>query len=281
MNGVLSTDISEQKEKPTNENLKPENEDVVIVDDDDDAIIEESEEYEENDSKKEEIPEEAKGLIRDNMRNKTKKRIIGLVKDVTDLKKSLEDKDRKIEELINAEKRRTYKETEVELNSKLNDIKEKRKSAYESGDYDKLNELDIELMRIGQQAPVIKRQENINPDEYFGSKNPWYRNKGIDIDLKKTRYAIGLSNDIEHDPQYAHLTATQKLDEVAKMTNDAFKSNPYRRSAPTDGITTERQNKDDVVITRDHIEEVKLMYPGKERSFYIKKAKELLKEESI
>ncbi len=274
----LNQDIAVLEEEVVSESVGEESlEEVYVEGEEAEAVVE----------AEEEIPEEAKEMLNPKQKPRTQKRIVNLIKDKTGLTKENEALSQKLEQamadlgtLKEAEQRRTHKETTQEATLKMTDIQERRRAAYEEGDLDKINSIDMEFMQMAQQSQAATNNvNNVDPEEYFKNNNNWYRQEGADIGLKKTRYAQGLSSEVFTESKYSHLSASQKCDLISKKTNDAFKENPYRQAAPTDGVTTVMVPKNKIVVTKDHIDQVKSMFPGKDRNFLIKKAKELLEEE--
>jgi hypothetical protein len=239
-------------------------EDVEVIDDEksDDPIEEKDEE---------ELPDEAKEMIRPNMKNKTQKRIVNLVRDNKELKERLA----RIEA---SEKQRVQKETKLESDTRMQELMERHKEAFEDGDYDAATKINFEIMQAAQNNQLNPNQQsNVNPDKYFSQNNSWYNNSNSDPGLKKTRYAKSLSAEIELDQRYSSWTIEQKLDEVSRQTNAAFKTNAFRDQSPTEGVTRSQVNKNSVSVTKSDISMVKQMYGDLPQNELIKIARELKK----
>ncbi len=237
----------------------------VIVEDE----VKETEEAEEE----EEVLEEAKETTKPKMKNKTQKRIVGLVSKV----KMLENQ---IESLQRSETSRSQQEKTSDFNTQLTEIQTKKREAMESGDYDKVGELDLDLIKLAQSDPKnIAPKKDFNAGTYFSENNQWYNNPNLDPYGKMTAFAEKKSRDLSEDNRYASWTSEQILDEVAKQTSAAFKSNPYKKKSPTDGVTTRQVSKREITVSKDELSLVQEMYPGLTRSEAIKEARALKKQQ--
>ena len=239
-------------------NIEEEDLKVEIEDSDSDEI--EVIYDEEEDSISEDVPEEAKKIINPKMKNKTQKRITGLIKDKGELNRTVEALKKEIESLKSKENYRSQKEISSENEVTLNQIREDMKKATEEGNdeaFVKAQEaMVLHLQKSSQSTPsVVDTPEQT--EAYFKSKNPWYG-----VEQAKTYAARQISNEVYSDPNLSHLSNEQKLDEVARRTNSLpeFQKNPYQTSVSGEAPSTiGRKNSNTITITRAELESARVI----------------------
>jgi len=195
----------------------------------------------------ESIPEEAKELLKPTMKNKTQKRIVGLVNTVKEQRAM-------IDELLLKETARSQKESKLDQDTRVNEITRKQQIAYESNDTKSLAELNNELIEVSQKPQSFNSQD-VDPDTFFKTTFSWYGD-----DEKKTNAAIGLDSQLIKDPVWANRSVSERLTEVGKRTEKMFKTNPYRNSSPSEGASISRPNKT-LTISRETRDFVNTYYP--------------------
>lgn len=217
--------------------LPEKEEDQVDTEPEDDGLSE----GDENIEKTEEFPDDAEEIIKPSMKDKTKKRIRGLVNKHKDSeskwKKRVDEQQAKIDLLESKERERSQKESKLDQDSRVNEITRKQQIAYENNDSKSLAELNNELIQVSQ-SPHSFNSQDIDPDTFFKSNFSWYGE-----DQKKTNAAIGLDSQLIKDPAWSNRSVSERLTEVGKRTDKMFKTNPYRNSAPSEGAPISRPNK--------------------------------------
>jgi len=191
---------------------------------------------------------------------KRDKRIEGLIKSNSELKKQ-------IDELLEMNKTRQKKENESEL-SKLEKLK---KEAFEEGDYEKFQQLQSEKNVIAVPEYDIP---NNDVEGYFKSHNPWYG-----VDRLKTAVAKDEHAKIINDPKYQHLSVKKQLDMVSDIVKNMpeFKQNPYQSQQPVEGVTRERPNTVKATVSRADVEFVRTMFPNLDEKQLIKQTQKFVK----
>lgn len=253
-----------------------ENEEIeVVIEDDEENAEEEIEEEIENDEEeaieeaieeeKEEDKKEDKKEPPQGKRGSAKKRITQLVKKTHDL-------ERRLEELMAKDASRSQKENDEDLDKKYSYIVEQRQKAMDEGDSKKLTEFDLQLMSLAQSNPSILNNASsgnkFDIEGYFQQKNSWY-NK----DSKKTLAARSIHQDVQGDSYWAKRPIEDQLDEVAKRTNELFRNNPYKKSSPSEGVSSARPTKT-ITVTKSQLKFMDLSYPNLSRQERIKKLRE-------
>lgn len=226
-----------------------------------------------NDEDVPELQEEIQEQVHDGMKNKTKKRIEGLVKKKYEQGREIEIKDDKIEvqeselqtlrekvaalESVNQAKQQA--EQNYANNAELSNLQAQRNEALEDRDTEKINELDIKIHQQLNKMDVPKHNVDpgFDPIAYFKQDNAWYQK-----DVAKTALADKYSNEVFSDSQYAHMTQAQKLDIVSQRVKADTKVNPYQSASPTDGAPIGRPSKGKVFIGKTEWGQLKQMYPG-------------------
>lgn len=224
------------------------------------------------------IPVEAADQMTSSMRPRTQKRITDLVKKGHEKDNLIKEKEDRIKELESRMEtveskanEREVKEGRVRAEAALANLQKQRKEAYEDQDFDKLNELDLSISQASAQvnnaSPV-----GFDSKKYFSENNEWY-NK----DQKKTKVAERINDEIWNDPKFTHFTPQQKLNEVARQTNNMFDENPHSNSSPTDGAPIHRPSKNTVYITESDYSYLEKAHPNKSRNELLQLGKKLKK----
>ena len=208
----------------------------------------------EENSETEEIPEEAKKLINPKMKNKTQKRITGLIKDKGELSRTVESLQKEIEALKSKESHRSQKEMTSQNELDLKKIRQDMKKASEDGDDEAFVRAQEAMMRQLQSSPQANTtvSDPQQAEEYFKSKNPWFG-----VEKAKTYAARQINHEVYSDPALSHLSDHQKLDEIARRTNamPEFQKNPYQSSVSGEAPSTiGRRNSNVITITRSELE---------------------------
>lgn len=244
--------------------------DLEIIDDEDvdlsegepDPVEGDPDQEEDQKEESEDIPNEAKKMLRPDMKNKTKNRIVNLVKKTKELEGIISDLQMK-------ESQRSSKETEYIKDAKLKEIMARQQEAFDDGDAKKLSETNLEMMNISNS---INNSSGITDQEsYFAEKNPWYN-----VDERKTAAARGIHAQILSDPEWKTIPLKNQLEEVAKRTNKMFKKNPYRDATTAEGSDNSRPSSS-VKITRSDLALYRQMYPNLSNDEIAKKAKQFSK----
>lgn len=190
---------------------------------------------------------------------KRDKRIEGLIKSNTELKKQ-------IDELLEINKTRQKKENESEL-SRLEQLK---KEAFEEGDYEKFQQLQSQTNVIAVPEYDIP---NNDIEGYFKSHNPWYG-----VDRLKTAVAKDEHTKIINDPKYQHLSVKKQLDMVSDIVENMpeFKQNPYQNQQSVEGVTRQRPNTKKVSVSRADVEFVRTMFPNLDEKQLIKQTQKFV-----
>ena len=125
---------------------------------------------------------------------------------------------------------------EAEFTRAVNYLKQQKKQAYESGDVDKIIEIDEQLVNVKetqkQQAMILAQDNRIAEEVHPGfvswtEKNPWYN---TDAELRETSDVIGLA----HAKANPNKTPDEVLDFVSKKIRASYPekfSNPNRDKA--------------------------------------------------
>ena len=240
LTGGLQDNIEEEEIEVKVE--ESESDEIEVVDD-----------TEEN-SETEEIPEEAKKLINPKMKNKTQKRITGLIKDKGELSRTVESLQKEIESLKSKESHRSQKEMTSQNELDLKKIRQDMKKASEDGDDEAFVRAQEAMMRQLQSSPQANTtvSDPQQAEEYFKSKNPWFG-----VEKAKTYAARQINHEVYSDPALSHLSDHQKLDEIARRTNamPEFQKNPYQSSVSGEAPSTiGRRNSNVITITRSELE---------------------------
>lgn len=240
LTGGLQDNIEEEEIEVKVE--ESESDEIEVVDD-----------TEEN-SETEEIPEEAKKLINPKMKNKTQKRITGLIKDKGELSRTVESLQKEIEALKSKESHRSQKEMTSQNELDLKKIRQDMKKASEDGDDEAFVRAQEAMMRQLQSSPQANTtvSDPQQAEEYFKSKNPWFG-----VEKAKTYAARQINHEVYSDPALSHLSDHQKLDEIARRTNamPEFQKNPYQSSVSGEAPSTiGRRNSNVITITRSELE---------------------------
>lgn len=236
----------------------------VVVGDESDIETEQEDDTEQNESEIEEEKEDENiEVVVEKTPKKKKfkrdKRIEGLIKSNTELKKQ-------IDELLEMNKTRQRQENESEL-SRLEQLK---KEAFEEGDYEKFQQLQ-------SQTNVIAVPEHDIPNNdiqgYFKSHNPWYG-----VDRLKTAVAKDEHAKIINDPRYQHLSVKKQLDMVSEIVENMpeFKQNPYQNQQPVEGVTRQRPNTKKISVSRADVEFVRTMFPNLDEKQLIKQTQKFV-----
>jgi hypothetical protein len=240
LTGGLQDNIEEEEIEVKVE--ESESDEIEVVDD-----------TEEN-SETEEIPEEAKKLINPKMKNKTQKRITGLIKDKGELSRTVESLQKEIESLKSKESRRSQKEMTSQNELDLKKIRQDMKKASEDGDDEAFVRAQEAMMRQLQSSPQANTtvSDPQQAEEYFKSKNPWFG-----VEKAKTYAARQINHEVYSDPALSHLSDHQKLDEIARRTNTMpeFQKNPYQSYVSGEAPSTiGRRNSNVITITRSELD---------------------------
>jgi len=240
LTGGLQDNIEEEEIEVKVE--ESESDEIEVVDD-----------TEEN-SETEEIPEEAKKLINPKMKNKTQKRITGLIKDKGELSRTVESLQKEIDALKSKESHRSQKEMTSQNELDLKKIRQDMKKASEDGDDEAFVRAQEAMMRQLQSSPQANTtvSDPQQAEEYFKSKNPWFG-----VEKAKTYAARQINNEVYSDPALSHLSDHQKLDEIARRTNamPEFQKNPYQSSVSGEAPSTiGRRNSNVITITRSELD---------------------------
>jgi len=208
----------------------------------------------EENSETEEIPEEAKKLINPKMKNKTQKRITGLIKDKGELSRTVESLQKEIESLKSKESHRSQKEMTSQNELDLKKIRQDMKKASEDGDDEAFARSQEDMIRHLQSSAQANTtvSDPQQAEEYFKSKNPWFG-----VEKAKTYAARQINHEVYSDPALSHLSDHQKLDEIARRTNamPEFQKNPYQSSVSGEAPSTiGRRNSNVITITRSELE---------------------------
>lgn len=250
--------IDQKLKSGLQDNIEEEELKVEVEDSDSDEIEVIDDEAE--DSISEDVPEEAKKIINPKMKNKTQKRITGLIKDKGELSRTVEALKKEIESLKSKENYRSQKEINSENEVTLNQIRQNMKKATEEGNdeaFVKAQEaMVLHLQKSSQPTPsVVDTPEQT--EAYFKSKNPWYG-----VEQAKTYAARQISTEVYSDPNLSHLSNEQKLDEVSRRTNSLpeFQKNPYQTSVSGEAPSTiGRKNSNTITITRAELESARVI----------------------
>ena len=240
LTGGLQDNIEEEEIEVKVE--ESESDEIEVVDD-----------TEEN-SETEEIPEEAKKLINPKMKNKTQKRITGLIKDKGELSRTVESLQKEIESLKSKESHRSQKEMTSQNELDLKKIRQDMKKASEDGDDEAFVRAQEAMMRQLQSSAQANTtvSDPQQAEEYFKSKNPWFG-----VEKAKTYAARQINHEVYSDPALSHLSDHQKLDEIARRTNamPEFQKNPYQSSVSGEAPSTiGRRNSNVITITRRELD---------------------------
>ena len=240
LTGGLQDNIEEEEIEVKVE--ESESDEIEVVDD-----------TEEN-SETEEIPEEAKKLINPKMKNKTQKRITGLIKDKGELSRTVESLQKEIEALKSKESHRSQKEMTSQNELDLKKIRQDMKKASEDGDDEAFVRAQEAMMRQLQSSAQANTtvSDPQQAEEYFKSKNPWFG-----VEKAKTYAARQINHEVYSDPALSHLSDHQKLDEIARRTNamPEFQKNPYQSSVSGEAPSTiGRRNSNVITITRRELD---------------------------
>jgi len=240
LTGGLQDNIEEEEIEVKVE--EPESDEIEVVDD-----------TEEN-SEIEEIPEEAKKLINPKMKNKTQKRITGLIKDKGELSRTVESLQKEIEALKSKESHRSQKEMTSQNELDLKKIRQDMKKASEDGDDEAFARSQEDMIRHLQSSSQANTtvSDPQQAEEYFKSKNPWFG-----VEKAKTYAARQINHEVYSDPALSHLSDHQKLDEIARRTNamPEFQKNPYQSSVSGEAPSTiGRRNSNVITITRSELD---------------------------
>jgi len=182
--------------EPTEEEVETETDGLEIEEDETLELETDSEdEVIEEDSTEDSVEIEEESTEKPKKVHRSFKRITKLIENNKELKSKLEELESKFSFLSEAEKSRSTKETSSLNEMRLQDITQKQKEAFESGDFDSVTKLNLELMKLNNSVPD---KQTI----YFKGKNPWYNNSSLDPGRKKTLYAKALSTELMNDPQY-------------------------------------------------------------------------------
>ena len=240
LTGGLQDNIEEEEIEVKVE--ESESDEIEVVDD-----------TEEN-SETEEIPEEAKKLINPKMKNKTQKRITGLIKDKGELSRTVESLQKEIDALKSKESHRSQKEMTSQNELDLKKIRQDMKKASEDGDDEAFARSQEDMIRHLQSSSQANTtvSDPQQAEEYFKSKNPWFG-----VEKAKTYAARQINNEVYSDPALSHLSDHQKLDEIARRTNamPEFQKNPYQSSVSGEAPSTiGRRNSNVITITRSELD---------------------------
>ena len=240
LTGGLQDNIEEEEIEVKVE--ESESDEIEVVDD-----------TEEN-SETEEIPEEAKKLINPKMKNKTQKRITGLIKDKGELSRTVESLQKEIESLKSKESHRSQKEMTSQNELDLKKIRQDMKKASEDGDDEAFARSQEDMIRHLQSSAQANTtvSDPQQAEEYFKSKNPWFG-----VEKAKTYAARQINHEVYSDPALSHLSDHQKLDEIARRTNamPEFQKNPYQSSVSGEAPSTiGRRNSNVITITRRELD---------------------------
>ena len=240
LTGGLQDNIEEEEIEVKVE--ESESDEIEVVDD-----------TEEN-SETEEIPEEAKKLINPKMKNKTQKRITGLIKDKGELSRTVESLQKEIESLKSKESHRSQKEMTSQNELDLKKIRQDMKKASEDGDDEAFARSQEDMIRHLQSSAQSNTtvSDPQQAEEYFKSKNHWFG-----VEKAKTYAARQINHEVYSDPALSHLSDHQKLDEIARRTNamPEFQKNPYQSSVSGEAPSTiGRRNSNVITITRSELD---------------------------
>ena len=240
LTGGLQDNIEEEEIEVKVE--ESESDEIEVVDD-----------TEEN-SETEEIPEEAKKLINPKMKNKTQKRITGLIKDKGELSRTVESLQKEIESLKSKESHRSQKEMTSQNELDLKKIRQDMKKASEDGDDEAFARSQEDMIRHLQSSSQANTtvSDPQQAEEYFKSKNPWFG-----VEKAKTYAARQINHEVYSDPALSHLSDHQKLDEIARRTNamPEFQKHPYQSSVSGEAPSTiGRRNSNVITITRSELD---------------------------
>lgn len=139
---------------------------------------------------------------------------------------------------------------EAEFTRAVNYLKQQKKQAYESGDVDKIIEIDEQLVNVKEtqkQQAMIRAQENqaegeeVHPNfTDWTEKNSWYN---TDAELRETSDAIGLA----HAKANPNKTPEEVLDFVSRKIRTTYPekfSNPNReKSSAVEGAGSSARTK--------------------------------------
>ena len=160
--------LTKTKEKePGPDTEENDSDDIIVVDEE----SEDTEDASDPSDPSDEHPNQKK--------QRAKKRIEGLIKTKHDQTQEIESLKQELADLKAKEQQRTSKEVDAEL--KLLD--EKKKEAFESSDYDEFQKYETQMNKIKSSAQM----DTQDADNYFKSKNPWYK-----VDEAKTKMYLML-----------------------------------------------------------------------------------------
>lgn len=275
-------DVGVEIEDSENPIKSLENTDELIQQSDDSTSHEGLTKQDKLDDEEDSVPEEAKVLLRPNMKNKTQKRIVSLVTMIKKQDEKLQKQDEIISKLLEKETIRTQKEEEVVSLSKYQEILKKQKEAFENGDMEAVAQANFDLLDLKQNSTSTVPATNINADEYFKNKYKWY-----EVDERKTNTAIGIDTKLRNDPYWKVQPIEKRLMEVGKRTEELFKKNDFRNSSPSEGVSTVRSqslSNSDISVTKSTLDLYRKMYPNLspvELNKMIKKIESRIKEKEV
>jgi len=138
---------------------------------------------------------------------------------------------------------------EAEFTRAVNYLKQQKKQAYESGDVDKIIEIDEQISSVKetqkQQAIVLAQQERNEPEVHpnfiaWAEKNSWYN---TDMELREASDAIGLA----HAKANPNKSPEEILDYVSRKIKSSYPekfSNPNRdKSSSVEGAGSSARTK--------------------------------------
>lgn len=228
------------------------------------------------------VPAEAAEQIKSSMKPKTAQRITNLVKKGHEKDRTIEEKDQELKELRERVERvesksneREAKETRAVAEGALAQLQNKRKEAYEDQDWDTINKLDTQIAQASAMVNNVP-QGGFDSKAYFTQNNEWFGK-----DLKKTKVAERINDEIWDSPKFSNYTPQQKLDEVARQTNAMFNENPHSSSSPTDGAPIGRPSKNTVYITQSDWDYLKSAHPHKSEAELLEYGKKLKKRTKV
>ena len=242
---------NEIEEEAYHDNANYEEDEVI----DDDDPIENEPEQSETEEDKADTTEKKEPPRR---KNRAQKRITGLVSELKQLR-------RDYDMLRSKESTRSKKETDDYNKSRYDDVLRRQKQAFDDSDSAKFTQANAELIQLSHSNQ--NQDPNFDTEGYFSNKFSWYN-----TDQKKTMIAQNIHQKILNDQSWNRKSMSDQLDEVGKRTNEMFKTNPYRKSSPSDGAPISRGSAP-TTVTKTDLEIVRKMYPRYSRSELIKKAR--------
>lgn len=163
-------------------------------------------------------------------KHKLQNRIPDLVWQKNEEKRLREVAERKNVELENRIKAIETKSSQKEVQDKLAILNQKKVEALEISDAQQVVSLDQEIFQImatnpGITAPVPVQtynqapQPQINADEYFRSRNPWYNPQSHSYRPDLVSQATQIDASLTNDPYWMSQPLTARLDEVSRRVN--------------------------------------------------------------